>query len=505
MATAPEDVVLPISEALAVAQRHQRQGQIAAAKRIYETILADSPGQPDALHFLGLLHYQLGRNDQAIHYLERAITLSPDYADAWNNLGNVYQTLGNLEQAELAYRHGLEYAPSADVWNNLGILLRRLGRLAEAEQAYRQAILLRPSFAMAFNNLGRLLQERGDLPGATEQLQHALVLAPEAPEVLHNLGNALALQQQHEAAQQIYRRAVAAGADAYTELATVLRERGLVEDAISAYRRALDINPQHTNAYYYLGMLLSACGRREEAVHCYQQWSEQEPGNPVALHMLAACGALAIPPQADDRYVETLFDGFANSFERRLASLDYQAPHLVVEAFARCMGAPNHAMTIVDAGCGTGLCGPLLRPYAERLIGVDLSRPMLDQARLRGDYDELIKQELTAFFQQQPPASLDAIVSADTLVYFGALQTLFGFVASSLKIGGCLAGSVEQLSAPATLGYHLNPHGRYSHALDYLHNVLAQCGLALQDWHACTLRQEMGMPVIGIVFTALRQ
>ena len=61
------------------------------------------------------------------------------------------------------------------------------------------------------------------------------------------------------------------------------------------------------------------------------------------------------------------------------------------------MGMLDGRDNILDVGCGTGLCGALLSPYARRLVGVDLSDRMLDQARERNIYDELVKGELTAY------------------------------------------------------------------------------------------------------------
>ncbi len=72
-------------------------------------------------------------------------------------------------------------------------------------------------------------------------------------------------------------------------------------------------------------------------------------------------------------------------------------------------------------GCGTGLCGPLIRGYARRLIGIDLSSGMLTQAKEKQLYDELWQVELTEYLRDQVEA-FDVIVSADTLVYFGALE-----------------------------------------------------------------------------------
>ncbi|NEU35571.1 methyltransferase, partial [bacterium LRH843] len=74
-----------------------------------------------------------------------------------------------------------------------------------------------------------------------------------------------------------------------------------------------------------------------------------------------------------------------------------------------------------DAGCGTGLCGPLLAPYCQRLDGVDLSPKMLEKAKSKQLYDRLSKAELTAFLNNAPDM-YDVIIAADVLCYFGDLS-----------------------------------------------------------------------------------
>ena len=95
----------------------------------------------------------------------------------------------------------------------------------------------------------------------------------------------------------------------------------------------------------------------------------------------------------------------------------------------------SNDLDVLDAGCGTGLCGPLLAPYARRLVGVDLSERMLDQARARDVYDELVKGELTEYLAASA-GTFDAIVSADTLVYFGPLEAVAEAAERALRPGG---------------------------------------------------------------------
>src|SRR4029077_16423873 len=110
------------------------------------------------------------------------------------------------------------------------------------------------------------------------------------------------------------------------------------------------------------------------------------------------------------------------------------------------------ALDVLDAGCGTGLCGLLVAPYARQLVGVDLSEGMLDHARKKNVYDELVRGELTAYLQNRHDA-FDLIVTADTLVYFGALEDVAVAAAGALRSGGRVVFTVEEATdddAPST-------------------------------------------------------
>ena len=134
--------------------------------------------------------------------------------------------------------------------------------------------------------------------------------------------------------------------------------------------------------------------------------------------MLAACTGRGIPPRASDGFVEGTFDSFAASFESKLAKLSYRAPALVAAMLEDAGIDPSKSLEALDAGCGTGLCGPLIAPYVRRLTGIDLSAGMLAQAKEKNVYDELFKIELTEYMRDNTE-TFDLIVSADTLVYFG--------------------------------------------------------------------------------------
>jgi predicted TPR repeat methyltransferase len=247
-------------------------------------------------------------------------------------------------------------------------------------------------------------------------------------------------------------------------------------------------------------------GEIDEAVKIFEEWLAEEPADPIARHMLAACTGRDVPPRASEGFVVGIFDAFAASFESKLANLSYRAPALVAAMLDDSRREPSKNLDVLDAGCGTGLCGPLLVPYARRLSGVDLSAGMLDRAKEKNVYDELVQRELTEYLRDRREA-FDLIVSADTLVYFGDLEDVVDAAAGALRPHGLLIFTLEDAAREdaaredASLAYRLELHGRYSHARGYVERLLAGAGLVCQIAHA-DLRMESGTPVAGLVIRA---
>jgi predicted TPR repeat methyltransferase len=431
---------LTVDQAIELAKGLQQRLALDEAESIYRRILALMPENPDALHFLGLLQYQRGRSKEAIRLILRSIRVEPEYVGAHNNLGNIY---------------------------------REQDRLDESEACYRRVIELSSQNARAYNNLGTVLRAKGMLAEAGAAYQKAIELEPDFPNPYENMGNLLSRQ-------------------------------GRVSEAVAHYSQAIALNPDHPGCKKMLGIALSRLGRVDEAANVFRQWSEKEPDNPVAHHLLAACSGESVPKRAADDYVKQVFDNFAERFEERLERLEYRAPELIAQAVAGIYDEPVGDLDILDAGCGTGLCGPLLRPYARRLEGVDLSPGMLVRAESAGFYDDLEEAELTGFIGSHKDA-YDVIVSADTLCYFGDLKEVMAAAAAAVRPGGLFIFTVEhgeEGDGAMAAGFRLNPLGRYSHQESYVRSVVAEAGLKLRSVVHGTLRQEMGSPVAGLVVTA---
>jgi len=274
-----------------------------------------------------------------------------------------------------------------------------------------------------------------------------------------------------------------------------------VEDAVRCFTRASQLDPQNLRARDALGVSLYMLGRSSEAIEVYRDWMAREPDNPVPRHMLAACGGEAAPARAEDAYVRQVFDGFAASFdEMLLKNLDYRAPQVLVGALVDRLGAPQATLDVLDAGCGTGLCGPLIGPHAQRLVGVDLSGGMLEKARQRGGYDELVEAELAGWLRASP-AVWDVVLSADTLIYFGDLVPVLSAASHALRPGGWLAFTLEVLDGEGDR-LELSASGRYRHTRECVERVLVAAGFPDPSIDMDSLRKELGRPVAGWVVLA---
>ena len=265
----------------------------------------------------------------------------------------------------------------------------------------------------------------------------------------------------------------------------------------------ITLRPKHREARRLLALAHCTIGEVDEAVKIFVEWLAEEPDDPIARHMLAACTGRDVPPRASNRYVAEIFDGFAASFEEKLAKLSYRAPALVAAMLEDSGLAPSKRLDVLDAGCGTGLCGPLLAPYARQLTGVDLSAAMLARAREKNVYDALVNRELTEYLRDSREA-FDLIVSADTLVYFGDLVDVVAAAAAALRQDGALICTLEHArGGHANLDYHLELHGRYSHSRWYVERLITRAGLVPEITHA-ELRMESGVPVAGLVIRATK-
>ncbi len=381
------------------------------------------------------------------------------------------------------------------------------GQLSEAERAYRQLLAEFPGDANVAHFLGLLCFQQEKIEEALALLQQSLETDPANPHAWNNLGNIYKHLNSKEDARKAYLQATSTGLPApaaWYNLALIYLREKRIEDALSALREATRCSSGFINALQTLAFVYYVLDRPRDAFDVYKQWAAEAPDDPTPRHMLAAASGQDVPARADDKYIVKTFDRFAETFDDKLRRLEYRAPQLVAASLLHHPLYQTGQAAVLDAGCGTGLCGPLLKSTAGRLVGVDLSSKMLERAVDRGVYDEVHQGELTGFMRSHP-AEFDIVVAADVLCYFGRLEPALQAAHVALRPGGLFAFSVEALlEAGSEEDFRIGLHGRYSHARAYIDRAAAASGFTAPDVEQAVLRKEFDNPVHGYLVLARR-
>ena len=291
--------------------------------------------------------------------------------------------------------------------------------------------------------------------------------------------------------------AFARDAESLCEHADACREQSLYDSAVLCYARARGLDPDSRDAVWGHADCSISLGDEATAIEAYRRYLELEPGEPEALHMLAALGEGPSPQRCSDAYISDYFDRFADDFDRKLVDeLTYRAPEQMVAALRPILGEPRGQLSILDLGCGTGLTGRLFRVYAARLDGVDLSPAMLEKAGERGIFDTLAETEIGRYLAATPHR-YDLIVAGDVLEYFGSLAEVFEGATRALAPAGLFAFSVE---ASDIRDYRLTPSGRYVHGRPYIARAAESAGLREVAVIREPIRYEYAEPVDGDIW-----
>jgi predicted TPR repeat methyltransferase len=480
----------------------------AAANPVFAAALKNGSSVAEALGRLGFRLCGEDRVADAIDVFRAAVAIEPGNPSFWLGLAVALDQIGLLPDAAGCLEHSLgisDKQPAA--WILLGAVRTKLGDLAGAQAAYQESLRLDGESPLAWQCLGSVNQQQGDLVGAIECFSACAVRGGTTAGVLGNLGRLHYQVGQFAESTKMYASALQLdkGNCNYQQMlrrAQLLRELcdGPVEEAIAGYLRSLpadapeaerDMNAVLQNAV----KMLSGFGHRDAAVRAGKQWLALAPESAAADYLLKAMTGHSGIERSPPEYVVEYFDGLSEAFDEKLVNvLRYDLPSTLCTTLKRVADAGRQFDTL-DMGCGTGLCGPLLKPISRELIGVDLSPKMLERARRREAYNSLYCEDLLAFLQRSA-GRFDLIVAADVLIYFGDLRPVWAGVRNALKPDGLVAFSTE---SAAGAGYELQSSGRFAHSLEYVRSTIAN----LLDERAVaeiTIREEAAQPVRGHLF-----
>jgi predicted TPR repeat methyltransferase len=384
--------------------------------------------------------YEIGKFDEAARSIRKFLRINPKHVAALHWLGVIYFQTRQYQQAQEILGQALRIAP--DFFEGLRIralCLLSLQRYREAIPNLERASRLQPSHIEVLVNLGLAFQESGQPAEALASFDRALALDASNPTVWNNHGSALVALSRHE-------------------------------DALISFKRALKIAPKFETAAANLFIVQQKLGKVER----------------IAFHAL-----------------REMFDEVAPEFDAMMVDgLSYRAHLQVREMADRVLPARGNGWRILDIGCGPGLVGEAFADMARggRLDGIDLAPKMIETARARGIYDELLLGDLEILLNAPGP-KYDLIVSADTMIYLGDLGPTFRGAFQRLDPGGFYIFACE---AKTGEGWEFTACNRFAHSEAYLRQEAARAGLTFLAITQNTLRVEKSEPVAGFA-VALRK
>ena len=201
---------------------------------------------------------KMGKLNQSLEYLNKALALRPNSAEIHNNLGNAFRELGKVDQAIEHYKEAVKYKPDlADAHFNLGIALSKKGNFNEAVAEYQKALAIEPANADTLSELGLVYAQQGKLDQAFDCYNKAIVIEP-------------------------------ANIIAHGRLGLALAEQGKIDDAIREFRTVLKARPDDVEMYCNLGILLERQNKTDQAIEQYRRALQIKPDDSKARKLLDA-------------------------------------------------------------------------------------------------------------------------------------------------------------------------------------------------------------------------
>jgi predicted TPR repeat methyltransferase/thioredoxin-like negative regulator of GroEL len=508
-----------------IAQEHHRGGRYRQAEETYRNILQNEPGNIDALHWLGVLILQSGRPNEAIPMLEQATKAKPDDSAFVHNLAQAYLSARRNTEAAQWFDKAVALSPSPKVLFSAGIghlSMQSPQGIARAIELFRQARSAGMDTGEVHQHLGLALLLSNQLDEALVELQEAVRKLPETAEPHLHFAAAWARKGQRGPARICLARALEIDPNSHQAafvLAMMEAEDGRLPEAEALLRAAISMKSDFVPAHQALAAVLQRSGLETEGREVAQIAMALSQGQPAPaqgvstseavaklearlarspeaqrLHVLLSTKSGVAPPaKLPPGSISGLFDKYAENFDLHLVEkLDYHVPELIRDTVA---GADRpELMDILDLGCGTGLCGPLLRPMARTIVGVDASPEMTKKAQARLAYDRLEVGDIVEAMQKSPQ-SYDLLVAADVLVYMGDLTPFFQSAVSALRPDGMMIFSVE--ADPGDRFQMQKDTRRFTHSDQYLRHLAQIFDLKVELLRPIHVRLEAGKPVAG--------
>lgn len=482
---------------------------------------------------LGDIYKKTQKISKAIYHYKKALEINPKYANAHNSLAKIYAALGKKNKALRQYKEALHADPSFILAHlNLGIYFFENQDFFAASTQFNNVLALDATHVMAQFYLGVLKLNENNLKEAFDIFTNILLIEPEHVETLVNLGVILLKEGKDQLAIDYFTKALAldeTNLEARNNLAAtfihndryenalvyyelLLKEDtrnveylyntgvaymglGRTSDAIKLFQDVLSIDNKHFGALSNCAVIQLKIGDRVAAINLLKRALAVNPADKTTAFMLAAISQNNLNEAYCPAYAEDLFNHYALYYEQHMqGALQYDLPKQLWEIL--------HSLNIkqmdrcLDLGCGTGLCGSILKPFCKSIIGVDIACKMLAIAAQKNIYDDLIESEALGFLEQAR-CKYDLILAADVLPYFGDLEELFIAIKSNLTQAGLFIFTTEISFSEL---WKLQDSIRYSHNPIYIKNLCNKYGYKIKLQKKVVARKQENFDLEEMLF-----
>lgn len=410
---------------------------------------------------------------------------------------------GDLKGAALTLNKAQQHIPNDPrVFMLAGLMAEKSGNIPGAFEALRRSTALAPDWGPGLLELALLLARQNQFKEAVETAEKVARLEPKNLQVLAGVIDIAHRASHLEMAVRHLRRGlelVPGDVSLRRLLARDLGNLGEYAPALELWGALIGENPQDTEALMGRVHVLVAQGQPTRALKDTMALLELAPGDSVYAYYNALAHG-ATPSHQPPELNRGLFDGMAELYDQHMVrTLKYQLPKQVADKIIARY--PDKKINVLDLGCGTGLLGACLGRLDGALVGVDISKGMIEQAARHGVYDRFHHANLLDALEDTPAALYQVLTALDVFIYAGDMAQAIPNALRILTPGGQFMFSCETApeGSPALV---LLPSGRYAHQRSAIEALCQAAGFAPVEIEDTVLRHENADPVHGFVVTA---
>lgn len=448
---------------------------------------------------LGRCYSEQGHTLLAISKFERATAIRPEWTPGFIMLGRLYSLSDNSDKVISNLKKAVELEPKTHETNLiLATELFKIDDFAASIIYFEQALVQKPDCDNTLLMLAQANAKEGKFNEAIACCKKAIAISPDDASLYYNLAMAQHGAGLFEEALDSYKHSIKINpknVHAHNSLGGLFCDLGKTNQALKSFKTALDLEPSNPVVLENVAVGFYKLGETEKAVDSLTQALEKNPKNLRIKHLLASLKGEQTEA-APDAYVEWVFDGFASNFEDHLiGNLQYKTPKLMTEIIKQHQTS-EQLRSVLDLGCGTGLTGVELQNMCQSIVGIDLSKKMLEVAKQKKLYDELIHASIEDYLANAP-LNFDLFVATDVFVYVGDLSEIFRLIKLRNKTKGRLVFSTEHNE---TAEVFLEKSGRFSHSKKYIESLCKKFECEILHYSTHNLRKEKDEFITGGLF-----